>query len=187
MSKLKTAHGSQYARETDLKCPTCGAKAELKDSAVIYGRSYGLVWICPNFPACNCYVGCHNQGSKPKGTLADEVTRAWRKKAHMAFDVIWQTRLLKRGPAYARLAKHFGHEVHIGESDATKCAAIIDWARAEIRWIREGGDPATRQKPVFEAGCDPKKEAAGQADEADRQDGDRPQAGEKAQGEEGQD
>ena len=35
-------------------CPYCGKEAELIDSSVIYGRSYGMAYICFG---CDAYVG----------------------------------------------------------------------------------------------------------------------------------
>lgn len=134
---------SQYNRDLVIYCGDCGSRAELKDSAVIYGRSFGLVWICTSFPTCNSYVGCHAGSSRPKGTLANAEVRQWRKQAHAAFDALWLKALkgpLGRGTAYARLAFHFSESaVHIGESDGPRCQAIIEWSRQELKNIKEKG------------------------------------------------
>lgn len=134
-------HASQYNRDLEIFCPACKGRAELKDSAIIYGRSYGLIWICEHFPTCNSYVGCHKGSSRPKGTLADGPTREWRKQAHAAFDALWMRGLggkLGRGTAYAKLAFHLGEKaVHIGESDGPRCRQIIDWSRAEKAAMKE--------------------------------------------------
>lgn len=45
-------------------CPYCGAEAQLMDSEVIYGRSFGYAWVCSNFPSCDSYVGCHPSTKK---------------------------------------------------------------------------------------------------------------------------
>ena len=45
-------------------CPYCGQQAEYVDSKVIYGRSYGMAYLCRN---CDAYVGVHrgtDEGSR---------------------------------------------------------------------------------------------------------------------------
>ncbi len=122
----------------NLTCPQCVSKAVLKDSACIYGRSYGLVYICPRFPECQCFVGIHEGTLKPKGTLANKETREARKRAHAAFDALWRglegrPAKLRRKTAYTWLAKHFKEkEVHIGWADVARCKAIEQWAASKL-------------------------------------------------------
>jgi hypothetical protein len=35
-------------------------------------------------------VGCHKGTTKPLGRLADAELREWKKRAHAAFDPVWQ-------------------------------------------------------------------------------------------------
>jgi len=49
----------------DRSCLYCNSKVELKDSDVIYGKSYGLVYICSKFPKCDSYVGVHRGTTFP--------------------------------------------------------------------------------------------------------------------------
>jgi len=37
------------------KCSYCNGTVEEKDSSIIYGTSYGKVWICENYPKCDTY------------------------------------------------------------------------------------------------------------------------------------
>ena len=37
-------------------CPYCGKPTEFVDSSVIYGRSYGMIYLCRD---CRAYVGVH--------------------------------------------------------------------------------------------------------------------------------
>ena len=88
------------------KCPYCGRETELVDSAEIYGgRSYGMVYLCR---PCNAYVGCHDGTTRAKGRLADAELREWKKRAHEAFDPIWQNRHMGRKEAYAWLSERLG-------------------------------------------------------------------------------
>lgn len=42
-------------------CPYCGKPTEFVDSSVIYGRSYGMIYLCRD---CRAYVGVH-KGTRP--------------------------------------------------------------------------------------------------------------------------
>jgi hypothetical protein len=114
-------------------CPYCNGASHLTDSAVIYGRSYGPIYLCE---PCDAYVGCHKGTTTPLGRLADAELRKWKKLAHAAFDPTWE-RVIQaaidthgyapkgikhdsRGQAYRRLAQELGIEqdaCHIGMFD----------------------------------------------------------------------
>lgn len=73
-------------------CPTCKVKALLVDDSFVYrGKSYGSkMYVCPNFPTCDTYVGVHKGTETPKGTMANRQLRAARMKAHEKFDPLWE-------------------------------------------------------------------------------------------------
>ena len=108
------------------KCPYCGRATELADSAEIYGgRSYGMIYLCR---PCDAYVGCHNGTINAKGRLADAELREWKKKAHNAFDPIWQERHMRRKLAYAWLSEKMGvpsEYTHIGMFDVAECKKVV--------------------------------------------------------------
>ncbi len=121
-------------------CTTCDRDAELTDSAEIYGRSYGPIWICRE---CRAYVGCHPGTTKPLGTLADAETREWRSKAHAAFDYLWRIKMQRehcsrnkaRSAAYRWLSEQLGIEpeqCHIGMMSASQCRKVVDLCAAVI-------------------------------------------------------
>jgi hypothetical protein len=108
-------------------CPYCGKQAVLTDSVEIYGRSYGMVWLCRCLPELS-YVGCHKGTEKPLGTLANAETRTWRKKAHKKFDPLWKSGTMTRKAAYAWLqeALHMtADEGHIAKFNIHACAQLI--------------------------------------------------------------
>jgi ssDNA-binding Zn-finger/Zn-ribbon topoisomerase 1 len=119
-----------------VKCPYCGAKAKCEDSSRVYkGRSYGMAWICSNYPTCNAYVGCHPGTMNALGPLADSDLREWRRAAHGAFDPFWKSGHISRKEAYRWLARQLGRTIHIGGSDAATCEEIIrvcQMAQSEI-------------------------------------------------------
>lgn len=108
-------------------CPYCQQPAKLVDSKVIYGTSYGNMWLCR---PCDAYVGVHkNDGlNRPLGTLANAETRRWRGHAHAAFDPIWKDGKMKRGAAYgllARLMELPEKEAHIAMFTVAQCKELI--------------------------------------------------------------
>lgn len=99
-------------------CPCCGKEVELVDNSELYGRSYGqwpYMYIC--FP-CDTYVGTHKFTDLPLGTMADKLTREWRKKAKGPFmDRVRDVHKGDRNSAYQELAQLLGiakEECHFG-------------------------------------------------------------------------
>lgn len=108
-------------------CDYCGTPAMFVDSKVIYGKSYGMVYLCPN---CNAYVGVHKGTDKPLGRLADANLRKWKNAAHKAFDPLWQKGPFRgqRNAAYSWLAEQMKlpvEKTHIGMFDVEKCRKAI--------------------------------------------------------------
>jgi len=112
-----------------MKCPYCGSNARLKDSSVIYGKSYGMVYVCKNYPKCNAYVGCHKGTSKPLGRLSDEKLRKMKKNLHGHFDVLWKKGYMSRTEAYQLLSDLMGlppRKTHIGMFDEDQCKEALE-------------------------------------------------------------
>ena len=106
-------------------CDYCGQPALYTDSAVVYGRSYGMIYYCP---PCHAWVGVHRGTDKPLGRLANAELRDWKKKAHAAFDPLWQGGRMKRNAAYAWLAQKLGipeKQAHIGMFDVWQCQQVV--------------------------------------------------------------
>lgn len=108
-------------------CPYDDTVAELVDSAVIYGRSYGMAWLCRK---CGAYVGTHknSRDHAPLGRLANAELRTWKQRAHAAFDPLWRSGLLTRREAYAWASQALSippEETHIGMFDVEQCKRLI--------------------------------------------------------------
>ena len=108
-------------------CDYCGRRAEYVDSKVVYGRSYGMIYLCRN---CMAYVGVHKGTDKPLGRLANAELRHWKIQAHDAFDPLWKYGPFKgrRNEAYAWLASQMGlpvEKTHIGMFDVQQCKRVI--------------------------------------------------------------
>jgi len=110
-------------------CHYCGGKVIFTDSAVIYGTSYGMIYLCTN---CNASVGVHAGTNRPKGTLANKVLKLERKEAHRVFDALWQKWGISRSSAYEWLAGQMGlpkHRTHIAYFDVEQCGRVIEICR----------------------------------------------------------
>ncbi len=112
----------------EVNCPYCGSQAEFVDSKEVYGRSYGMIYLCRCKPEFS-YVGTHKDTDKPLGRLADRMLREYKKKAHAAFDPIWRSaKMMTRTEAYKWLSKELGipgAECHIGMFDVEMCEKVI--------------------------------------------------------------
>mgnify|MGYP001573516870 CR=1 FL=1 len=113
-------------RKTIPRCPYCGERAKLTDSAHVYGgRSYGLIWDCR---PCDAYVGVHKGTSVALGRLANAELRRLKIKAHAAFDPLWKSGKMKRTDAYSLLAERMNiakRNCHVGMFDEAQCRLAI--------------------------------------------------------------
>lgn len=116
-------------------CPYCKATSKLADSIVIYKqKSYGMVWLCSNYPKCDSFIGTHPD-NRPLGRMANKELRTARKQAHLHFDTLWRGKMQRDGVsqkdarigAYAWLAGKLGvqtKDCHIGFMDVAGCRRV---------------------------------------------------------------
>lgn len=119
-------------------CPYCRCSVKLVDSAEIYnGRSYGMAYVCSQFPICDSYVGCHPNTKIPLGRLADKELRLAKTAAHKAFDAVWKENAIQRklSPKEARIRgyawladslKMLRKDCHIGMMDVKTCKRVVE-------------------------------------------------------------
>ena len=123
-------------------CPYCSEPAVYTDSKEVYKRSYGMFYLCR---PCGAYVGCHKGTKVPLGTLANLVTRKWRKEAHKWFDPLWRDdKSVKRWIAYKWLSEYLGikqSECHIGEFDDEMCKKVVEICRSTPKIVYEAKSP----------------------------------------------
>lgn len=120
---------------TGKKCPYCYAKTQYVDSIAIYGKSYGMVYLCH---PCNAWVGVHKGTDKALGRLANAELREWKKLAHEAFDKIWKYKLKSRPGAYKWLSGQLGilpKYTHIGMFDVDQCKMVVEACRTELKQV----------------------------------------------------
>ncbi len=106
-------------------CPYCGQEAEWVPNEEIYGKRYGKSWMTWWCRQDDARVGCHNNTRTPLGTMANSELREWRKRAHAYIDPIWKSGQMSRRKVYELLDRHFGREMHVGESDIETCKEIL--------------------------------------------------------------
>lgn len=118
----------------DVRCDYCGTSADFVDSAMVYGKSYGMIYLCPQ---CHAFVGVHKGSDRPLGRLANAELRAWKSAAHAVFDLLWKRGgpfYRRRDRAYIWLAGKMGlppGQTHIGMFDVPECKKVIDIIYAE--------------------------------------------------------
>lgn len=109
-----------------MQCPYCNKEATYGPNELWYGKRYGKSYMCYFCKPCDAYVGCHNNSTKPLGTMANRELREWRMKAHAKIDPLWKERGWSRNSVYKYLSKVFGRQIHIGESDIKTCQKIVN-------------------------------------------------------------
>jgi len=129
----------------EVLCPYCKKEATLTSSEAIYGKHFGMIYLC--YP-CDAWVGVHKDTDHPLGTLANAELRDWRKWAHKEFDPIWQKRFeegsktnprykkaMARGGRYKRLSILMEipmHQCHIGMFDVDQCKEVVRLCQAGL-------------------------------------------------------
>lgn len=113
------------------RCPYCHSSVKYTTHAEIYGgrtfNDWPYIYLCEN-KACGASVGVHKNTTHPLGTLADQVTKDARKRAHAAFDPIWKSKQLKREEAYRWLAAQLDLErwrCHMSWFDVSYCEQVV--------------------------------------------------------------
>lgn len=116
-----------------MNCPYCGSPVDFVDSEKIYGKSYGMAYVCSKYPKCRAWVGAHKNGGAPLGTLANDELRLLRMTCHRLFDPLWKSGKIKRPEAYRVMRKLMDlskAECHIAMFNEVRCKVFI----CKIKW-----------------------------------------------------
>lgn len=113
-----------------MECPYCKSEASIKDSAIVYKKSYGNILICNNYPECDAFVGVDKRdGKTPLGTMANKELRELRKVCHNDyFDPLWKSGKVTRKEAYKHLQLLMNlprEEAHIAMFNIEQCKKLI--------------------------------------------------------------
>ena len=96
-------------------CPYCGNPTEYVDSSVIYGRSYGMIYLCRD---CRAYVGVHKGTDQALGRLANAELREAKKDAHL----------------WLSIQLGIPREIcHIGMFDVKDCKRVVELCKPLIK------------------------------------------------------
>jgi hypothetical protein len=117
-----------------MKCPYCNSKVELKDSYIVYGKDYGLLYICSKYPKCDAFMAYNPKNKHGFGRLANKELRELRKQAHKYFDGLWQyknkiTGKNNRKKAYKWLSEQMNIPeklTHIAMFNNEQCKKVIE-------------------------------------------------------------
>jgi len=133
-------------------CPYCNGSTEYVDSAAVYDKSYGMIYLCR---ACNAWVGVHAGTDKALGRLAKAELRQLKMLAHRCFDPIAVEGLINdfyhlhipgmntREKAYWWLAGEMGIKpeyCHIGMFDEEECKRVIAICQPIVESFEGTGD-----------------------------------------------
>lgn len=115
------------------ECPYCHKPTEFVDSSVVYGSSYGMIYLCK---PCDAYCGVHKGTDVALGRLANETLRSLKKQAHSFFDGLWKRKMKtgfrkghSRSKAYRWLSEQMSlpaELTHIGMFDEDQCKKVIE-------------------------------------------------------------
>ena len=117
-------------------CPYCKGKTKFVDSKVIYGVSFGKIYLCE---PCDAYCGVHKGTCKSLGRLANKELRKAKKEAHKYFDLLWQEKHVSRKEAYQRLSEYLNipkEYTHIGMFGVATCQKVVEWSKMIINDLR---------------------------------------------------
>ena len=129
----------------DVICPYCKQPAEL-----VRGK-YGLLWRCD---PCDAQAGVHENSptNRPVGPLANAELRAAKRRAHNAFDPLWQAAVDRafretgragnaRAKAYQWLADQLGIETkdcHFAQFNLAQCIDVVRIVDAAVPAFMRG-------------------------------------------------
>jgi len=114
-------------------CPYCNQSTEYIDSSYVYGKSYGMIYICKK---CDAYCGVHKGTDKALGRVANAELRELKKLAHATFDPIWQSNMKSRHEAYWWLSNQLNipkEYTHIGFFGVETCKKVIKICKFELQ------------------------------------------------------
>ncbi len=126
-----------------MKCPNCNARmiprVRRVDSAPFWG--------CEKWPTCKATHGAH-PGGRPLGIPGTPEVKAARRRAHAAFDPIWEQGFMHRNAAYDWLAKALGlrrADVHIGAFSREQCENVVILSTAKLAEVQSDPNQGDRE------------------------------------------
>ena len=112
------------------RCPYCGSTTVLRSADGIYhdNSKHVMLYVCKNYPRCDCYVRVKPGTNLPLGIPANRQLRQLRTRTHMVFDQLYKTGIMSKRDAYRWLADFMCcplSEAHIGLMGEYYCHQVI--------------------------------------------------------------
>jgi hypothetical protein len=125
-------------------CPYCNSVPEYVDSSEVYGRSFGMIYLCRD---CKAWVGVHEGTDVALGRLANEELREAKMLTHKWLERIFTEDLINkiypryihgisnRQKTYTWLSEQMGIKkefCHIGMFDVGECKQATEICKSAI-------------------------------------------------------
>ncbi len=117
-------------------CPYCKKQTKLVNSSIVYGKSYGMIYLCT---PCQAYCGVHKGTDISLGRLANSQLRFWKKEAHKYMDMPWKDNDMTRKEVYQVLSQYLNipsEYCHIGMFSLKTCKEVITWSKMMLNDLR---------------------------------------------------
>lgn len=126
-----------------LKCPYCGAQAQLRPASALGKASPAYrgkqFYVCTRYPFCDSYVEAHASSGLPMGSLANKSLRRKRREAHIALDRLWHQGYMTKSEAYRWLQVQMGipaEDAHIAKFSEYRCEEVVRLCNRFIRPVK---------------------------------------------------
>jgi len=115
-----------------IKCPYCGAQAQLRPASAL-GKTSPVYkekrfYVCARYPFCDAYVEAHAASGRPMGSLANQSLRRKRRDAHIALERLRQQGGMTKSETYRWLQVQMGipaEDAHIGKFSEYRCDEVV--------------------------------------------------------------
>lgn len=121
-------------------CQYCFDPTEYVDSSEVYGKSYGMIYLCR---PCQAWVGVHDGSNVALGIVANKELREAKKQAHYYFDQLWKKKMdhgyskhEARKSAYKWLSEQLNVPVelcHIGMFTVERCNKTVEICKKYVK------------------------------------------------------
>lgn len=127
---MSKKHKNKGMKSLTPRCPYCGSTTVLRSADGIYhdNSRHVMLYVCKNYPKCDCYVRVKPGTFAPMGIPANRQLRQLRTQTHMVFDRLYNTGIMSKRNAYRWLADYMCcplSEAHIGLMGEYYCHQVI--------------------------------------------------------------
>lgn len=133
--------------EISKPCNVCqGTRVIYTENKILYKYNVGIWPMCYYCLSCRASVSCHDGTNIPKGLLANREVKAYRTRAHEAFDRIWMRKIMTRFEAYQWLADTLGVPVEMASISRLSKENLIRTVQVSNQFISVGAQIMVRRR-----------------------------------------